>query len=133
MSLKQYSEAIIDFNCAIELDSSNDSFLYKRAIAYHLIGQPNQTKTELKIAINLAKTYYQQDPKNFEKIFHLALYHLASEYSQAAEKLYQYALSHGASVESILSAIQGLNNFLYFFPSHIQAQSMRQFLQSYLA
>ncbi|MEH2170322.1 MAG: tetratricopeptide repeat protein [Nostoc sp.] len=132
LMLKLYNEAFADFNYAIDLDSDSNWYLYNRALAYLALNQPDKARTDLVLAIKLAKQHYEKDTKDWRNAFNLALYYLAANYTQPAEQLYRYALSKGASSESIREAIQDLNNFLTVFPDHLQATSMRQLLQSSL-
>lgn len=130
--MQRYPEALIDFSLAINLDADNDWLLYIRALAYKALHQKDKAQADLARAIKLAKQSYEKDAKNWQNIFNLAIYYLAVEYPKPAEDLYNYALSHGASLKSKQEAIQDLNNFLTIFPHHEQAQSMRQLLQSSL-
>ncbi|MHC0064486.1 tetratricopeptide repeat protein [Nostoc sp. UIC 10890] len=132
LMLKLYNEALADFNCALDLDSDDNWYLYNRALAYQALNQPDKAWTDLALAIKLAKQHYEKDAKDWSNTFNLALYYLAAQYIQPAERLYNYALSKGASSESIREAIQDLNDFLTIFSNHVQAISMRQLLQSSL-
>ncbi|MDZ8067888.1 MAG: tetratricopeptide repeat protein [Nostoc sp. DedQUE08] len=132
LMLKLYNEALADYNRAIDLDSDSNWDLYNRALAYLALNQPDKARTDLVLAIKLAKQSYEKDTKDWRNAFNLALYYLAANYTQPAERLYRYALSKDASSESIRGAIQDLNNFLTVFPNHPQATSMRQLLQSSL-
>ncbi|MEA5564033.1 hypothetical protein [Anabaena sp. UHCC 0399] len=131
--MQRYEEVIQDFNIAINLDLNNDWYLYIRALAYTALHQKDQAHADLALAIKLAKQGYEQDAKNWCNTFNLAIYYLAVEYTNPAEELYRYALSHSASLKSKRDAIQDLNEFLIIFPNHLQAQAMRQLLQSSLA
>ncbi|MEA5503729.1 tetratricopeptide repeat protein [Halotia wernerae UHCC 0503] len=130
--MKHYQEAIQDFNLAINLDVEDDWCLYTCGLAYKALQQKDKALADLALAIKLAKKSYETNPKNWRNIFNLALYYLAVEYPKPAEDLYCYALSLDASLESKREAIQDLNDFLTIFPNHVQAQSMRQLLQSSL-
>ncbi|MEA5601536.1 tetratricopeptide repeat protein [Nostoc sp. UHCC 0252] len=132
LMLKLYNEALVDFNRAIDLDSDNNWYLYNRALAYQALNQPDKAWTDLALAIKLAKQNYEKDAKDWSNTFNLALYYLAAQYIQPAERLYRYALSKGASSESIRETIQDLDDFLTVFPDHVQATSIRQLLQSSL-
>ncbi|WP_445630748.1 tetratricopeptide repeat protein [Nostoc sp. DSM 114167] len=132
LMLKLYNEALANFNRAIDLDSDSNWYLYNRALAYLVLNQPDKARTDLVLAIKLAKQNYEKDTKDWFNAFNLALYYLAANYTQPAERLYRYALSKGVSSESIGGAMQDLNNFLTVFPDHLQATSMRQLLQSSL-
>ncbi|MDZ8079399.1 MAG: hypothetical protein RMX35_09920, partial [Nostoc sp. DcaGUA01] len=130
--MERYSEALQDFNHAINLDCDSDWYLYNRALTYLVLNQPDKAWGDLALAIKLAKQNYEKDTKDWCNAFNLALYYLAAQYNQPAEKLYCYVLSQGASSEYIREAIQDLNDFLTVFPNHLQATSMRQLLQSSL-
>ncbi|WP_223280102.1 tetratricopeptide repeat protein [Nostoc sp. PA-18-2419] len=132
LMLKLYNEALADFNRAIDLDSDSNWYLYNRALAYQALNQPDKAWADLALAIKLAKQDYEKDAKDWSNAFNLALYYLAAQYHQPAERLYIHVLSQGASSESIREAIQDLNDFLTVFPDHVQATSMRQLLQSFL-
>ncbi|MEH2069317.1 MAG: tetratricopeptide repeat protein [Nostoc sp.] len=132
LMLKLYNEALTDFNRAIDLDSDSNWYLYNRALAYQALNQPHKAWADLALAIKLAKQHYEKDAKDWSNAFNLALYYLAAQYHQPAERLYIHVLSQGASSESIREAIQDLNDFLTVFPDHVQATSMRQLLQSFL-
>ncbi|MEH2084129.1 MAG: tetratricopeptide repeat protein [Nostoc sp.] len=132
LMLKLYNEAFADFNYAIDLDSDSNWKLYNRALAYLALNQPDKAWADLSLAIRLAKQQYEKDPQNWNNAFNLALYYLAAQYNQPAERSYRHVLSQGASSESIREAIQDLNNFLTVFPDHLQATSMRELLQSFL-
>ncbi|BAY79681.1 TPR domain protein (plasmid) [Nostoc linckia NIES-25] len=131
LMLKLYNEAFADFNYVIDLNCDN-WYLYNRALAYLALNQPDKARTDLVLAIKLAKEDYEKDPKDWRNAFNLALYYLAAQYNQPAEQLYRYILSQGASLKRIHAAIQDLNDFLTVFPNHLQATSMRELLQSSL-
>ncbi len=130
--LQGYNEALADFSHAINLKSNDDWYLYNRALAYQALNQPDKAWADLALAIKLAKQHYEKDAKDWRNTFNLALYYLAAQYTQPAERLYRHVLSQAASSESIRKAIQDLNDFLTVFPDHVQATSMRQLLQSSL-
>ena len=130
--LKLYNEALADFNRAIDLDSDSNWKLYNRALAYQALNQPDKAWADLALAIKLAKQHYEKDAKDWSNAFNLALYYLAAQYHQPAERLYLHVLSQGATLEHTHAAIQDLNDFLTVFPDHVQATSMRQLLQSFL-
>ena len=132
LMLKLYNEALADFNRAIDLDSDSNWKLYNRALAYQALNQPDKAWADLALAIKLAKQHYEKDAKDWSNAFNLALYYLAAQYHQPAERLYLHVLSKGASLERTHAAIQDLNDFLTVFPDHVQATSMRQLLQSSL-
>ncbi|MEH2328248.1 tetratricopeptide repeat protein [Nostoc sp.] len=132
LMLKLYNEALADFNRAIDLDSESNWYLYNRALAYQALNQPDKAWADLALAIKLAKQHYEKDAKDWSNAFNLALYYLAAQYHQPAERLYIHVLSQGASLEHTHAAIQDLNDFLTVFPNHVQAISMRQLLQSSL-
>ncbi|MBE8969411.1 tetratricopeptide repeat protein [Nostocales cyanobacterium LEGE 12452] len=132
LMLKLYNEALVDFNCAIDLDSGNNWYLYNRALAYQALNQPDKAWADLALAIKLAKQHYEKDAKDWSNAFNLALYYLAAQYNQPAERLYRHVLSKGASSELTREAIQNLNDFLTVFPDHLQATSIRQLLHSLL-
>ncbi|MEH2395443.1 MAG: tetratricopeptide repeat protein [Nostoc sp.] len=132
LMLKLYNEALADFNRAIDLDSDSNWRLYNRALAYQALNQPDKAWADLALAIKLAKQHYEKDAKDWSNTFNLALYYLAAQYHQPAERLYLHVLSQGASSESIREAIQDLNDFLTVFPDHMQATSIRRLLQSSL-
>ncbi|MEI1375733.1 tetratricopeptide repeat protein [Nostoc sp. UHCC 0926] len=132
LMLKLYNEALADFNRAIDLDSDSNWYLYNRALAYQALNQPDKAWADLALAIKLAKQDYEKDAKDWSNAFNLALYYLAAQYHQPAERLYLHVLSQGASLERIHAAIQDLNDFLTVFPDHMQATSMRQLLHSFL-
>ncbi|WP_242057906.1 MULTISPECIES: tetratricopeptide repeat protein [Nostoc] len=132
LQLKRYNEALVDFNRAIDLHSDSNWYLYNRALAYQALNQPDKAWADLAFAIKLAKQHYEKDAKDWRNAFNLALYYLAAQYIQPAERLYCYALSKGASSESIRKTIQDLDDFLTVFPDHVQATSIRQLLQSSL-
>ncbi|MEH2369042.1 tetratricopeptide repeat protein [Nostoc sp.] len=133
LMLKLYNEALVDFNRAIDLDSDSNWYLYNRALAYQALNQPDKAWADLAIAINVAKQHYEKDAEDWSNTFNLALYYLAAQYIQPAERLYRYALSKGASSESVRKTIQDLDDFLTVFPDHVQATSIRQLLQSSLS
>ncbi|WP_375470670.1 tetratricopeptide repeat protein [uncultured Nostoc sp.] len=130
LMLKLYNEALADFNRAINLDSDSNWRLYNRALAYQALNQPDKAWADLSLAIKLAKQHYEKDAKDWSNTFNLALYYLAAQYHQPAERLYLHVLSQGASSESIREAIQDLNDFLTVFPDHMQATSIRRLLHS---
>ena len=132
LMLKLYNEALADFNRAINLDSDDDWYLYNRALAYQALNLADKARADLLLAIKLAKQNYEKDPQNWNNAFNLALYYLAAQYNQPAERFYHHVLSQGASIERIHTAIQDLNDFLTVFPNHLQATSLRQLLQSSL-
>ncbi|MDF5739944.1 MULTISPECIES: tetratricopeptide repeat protein [unclassified Nostoc] len=132
LMLKLYNEALADFNSAIDLDSESNWYLYNRALAYQALNQPDKAWADLALAIKLAKQHYEKDAKDWSNAFNLALYYLAAQYHQPAERLYLHVLSQGASLERTHAAIQDLNDFLTVFPDHVQATSMRRLLQSSL-
>ncbi|WP_242040404.1 tetratricopeptide repeat protein [Anabaena subtropica] len=130
--MQRYEEAVKDLNLTISLNVDDDWYLYMRALAYTALQQKDKAQADIAIAIKLAKQGYEQDAKNWCNTFNLAIYYLAAEYTNPAEELYRYGLSHGASLESKREAIQDLNEFLIIFPNHVQAQAMRQLLKSSL-
>ena len=132
LMLKLYNEALVDFNRAIDLHSDSNWYLYNRALAYQALNQPDKAWADLAVAINVAKQHYEKDAEDWSNTFNLALYYLAAQYIQPAERLYRYALSKGASSESVRKTIQDLDDFLTVFPDHVQATSIRQLLQSSL-
>ena len=132
LMLKLYNEALADLNRAINLDSDCNWRLYNRALAYQALNQPDKAWADLSLAIKLAKQHYEKDAKDWSNAFNLALYYLAAQYHQPAERLYLHVLSQGASSERTHAAIQDLNDFLTVFPDHVQAISIRQLLQSSL-
>ncbi|MEH2406936.1 tetratricopeptide repeat protein [Nostoc sp.] len=132
LMLKLYNEALADFNRAIDLDSDSNWKLYNRALAYQALNQPDKAWADLALAIKLAKQHYEKDAKDSSNAFNLALYYLAAQYHQPAERLYLHVLSQGASLEHTHAAIQDLNDFLTVFPDHVQAISMRRLLHSSL-
>jgi tetratricopeptide (TPR) repeat protein len=131
--LKQYDQALADFNQAIELDSKDDWYLYSRALAYKALNQADKAQADLTQAVKLAKQAFEKDPKNWNNTFNLAIYCLAFQDYQRAEKLYKYALANGAHSYSIKAAIQDLKDFLTIFPDNLQAQAMQKLLQSSLS
>ncbi|MBW4673734.1 MAG: tetratricopeptide repeat protein [Desmonostoc geniculatum HA4340-LM1] len=135
--MQRYHEAPQDLDRTIVLNSNyqDDWYLYGRALTYLALNQPDKARTDLVLAMKLAKEHYQKDPQNWRNAFNLALYYLAAQYHQPAEQLYRRTLSQGASSDiriAIQIAIQDLNDFLTVFPNHLQATSMRQLLQSSL-
>ncbi|QKQ72357.1 AAA family ATPase [Nostoc sp. TCL240-02] len=104
--------------------------VYKHALVYLVLKQPDKAETCLQPAIKLAREHCQKDAKDWHNTFNLALYCLAAQYTQQADYFYRYALLKGASSEFISEAIQYLNDFLTVLPNHIQATSIRQLLQS---
>jgi len=132
LMLKLYNEALADFNRSINLDSDSNWKLYNRALAYQALNLADKARADLMLAIKFAKQHCEKDANDWSNTFNLALYYLAAQYIQPAEQLYRYALSKGASSESIREAIQNLNDFLTVFPDHVQATSIRQLLQSSL-
>ncbi|MEH2314379.1 MAG: tetratricopeptide repeat protein [Nostoc sp.] len=132
LMLKLYNEALADFNRAIDLDSDSNWKLYNRALAYQALNQPDKAWADLALAIKLAKQHYEKDAKDSSNAFNLALYYLAAQYHQPAERLYLHVLSQGVSLEHTHAAIQDLNDFLTVFPDHVQAISMRRLLHSSL-
>ncbi|MEH1905399.1 MAG: tetratricopeptide repeat protein [Nostoc sp.] len=132
LMLKLYNQALADFNRAIDLDSDSNRYLYNRALAYQALNQPDKAWADLALAIKLAKQHYEKDAKDWSNAFNLALYYLAAQYHQPAERLYLHVLSQGASLERTHAAIQDLNDFLTVFPDHVQATSIRRLLQSSL-
>ncbi|MBE9006604.1 tetratricopeptide repeat protein [Fortiea sp. LEGE XX443] len=131
-SMKRYQEALQDFNIAINLNIQNDWCLYRRALTYIAINQKNKSQADLALAINIAQQRYEKDAYNWQNVFNLAIYYLADEYTKPAEELYHHALFHCPLVELKFEAIQDLNELLTIFPNHVQAQGMRQLLQSSL-
>ncbi|RCJ42235.1 hypothetical protein A6770_08475 [Nostoc minutum NIES-26] len=127
-----YEEALQDFNSAINSDINDDWYLYSRALAYKVTQQKDKALADLALAIKLAERSYEKNAQNWRNTLNLAIYYLAVEYQKPAEDLYRYALSHGASLERKRAAIIDLNDFLTIFPNHVQAQYMRQLLQSSL-
>uniref|UniRef100_UPI0039C67228 tetratricopeptide repeat protein n=1 Tax=Nostoc sp. CCY0012 TaxID=1056123 RepID=UPI0039C67228 len=134
LMLKQYNIALANFNRAIELDSDSNSdwYLYNRTLVYLALNLLENARTDIEIAIQLANNKYEENSQNWCNTFNLALYCLTAQYTSNAEDLYRYALSQGASSESVRAAIQDLKDFLTIFPDNVQAQSMRQLLQSAL-
>ena len=132
LMLKLYNEALVDLNHAIDLDSDNNWYLYNRSLAYQALNQPDKAWADLALAIKLAKQHYEKDAKDWSNAFNLALYYLAAQYNQPAERLYRHVLSQGTSSEFIREAIQDLNDFLTVFPDHVQGTSMRQLFHSLL-
>ncbi|MCG6134755.1 MAG: tetratricopeptide repeat protein [Nostoc sp. LLA-1] len=132
LMLKQYNIALADFNRAIELDSDSDWYLYNRTLVYLALNLVENARTDIEIAIQLANNKYEENSQNWCNTFNLALYCLTAQYTSNAEDLYRYALSQGASSESVRAAIQDLRDFLTIFPDNVQAQFMRQLLQSTL-
>ncbi|GBE94769.1 tetratricopeptide repeat protein [Nostoc cycadae] len=130
--MERYHEALQDFNLAINLDADNDYYLYTRGLTYKALQQKDKAQADLELAIKIAKQSYEKDAKNWRNTFNLALYYLAAEDPKSAEDLYHYALSQSASLHIKLEAIQDLKDFLTIFPNHVQAQSMRELLQSSL-
>ncbi|BBD59222.1 tetratricopeptide repeat protein [Nostoc sp. HK-01] len=130
--MKSYEEALQGFNLAINLDTDNDWGLYMRGLTYKALQQEDKAQADLELAIKIAKQSYEKDAKNWRNTFNLAIYYLAAEDPKSAEDLYHYALSQSASLHIKLEAIQDLKDFLTIFPNHVQAQSMRELLQSSL-
>ncbi|HLO85327.1 MAG TPA: tetratricopeptide repeat protein [Nostocaceae cyanobacterium] len=133
LMIKQYNQTLTDFNQAIELDSNNDWYLYLRAILYKALNQPNKAQADLKQAAKLAKNAFEKEPKNWKNTFNLAIYYLAAQYYQPAEKLYKYALANRANLIKIKEAIRHLKDFLKIFPDNLPAQAMLKLLQSSLS
>ncbi|MFN6463636.1 MAG: hypothetical protein RMZ41_017725 [Nostoc sp. DedVER02] len=118
--------------------------MYNRALVYLALNQLHEAQTVLMPAIKFAREHCKKNAKDWRNTFNLALYCLAAQYTQQADHLlaaqyteradylYRYALSKGASSESIGEAIQNLNDFLTVLPGHLQATSMRHLLQSSL-
>ncbi|MBL1202849.1 MAG: tetratricopeptide repeat protein [Nostoc sp. GBBB01] len=131
--MHRYHEAPQNLDRAIVLNSNyqDDWYLYGRALTYLALNQPDKGRTDLALAMKLAKEHYEKDPKNWRNSFNLALYYLVAQYHQPAEQLYRYTLSQSASLD-IRVAIQDLNDFLTVFPNNVQATSMRELLQSSL-
>ncbi|HLP88833.1 MAG TPA: tetratricopeptide repeat protein [Nostocaceae cyanobacterium] len=130
--LKQYDQALTDFNQTIELNSNNNWYLYSRALVYKALNQVNKAQADLTQAVKRAKPSFEKEPKNWNNTFNLAIYYLAAQHYQSAEKLYKYALANGATPDKIKEAIQDLKDFLTIFPDNLQAQTMQKLLQSYL-
>ncbi|WP_063748502.1 tetratricopeptide repeat protein [Fischerella sp. PCC 9605] len=130
LMLKRYHEAVADINLAIELNTDDDWYLYLRALAYQVLKEQNKARTDLTVAIKIAKKRYEQDTQDWRNTFRVALYYLAVQHYPTVESLYRYALGNGASLEHIREAIHNLDDFLTIFPDHKQAKSMHELLLS---
>jgi tetratricopeptide (TPR) repeat protein len=121
IQMVRYLEALQDLDRAIEIDPKYTIALAIRGETYLLMARYSEALQDLDRAIEI-------DPKNWGNTFNLALYSLAAGNIQQAQKLYQYALTRGASLELILVAHRDLKDFLTIFPNHVQAQEMRKLL-----
>ena len=130
LKFQLYNEALTDFNQAIELNKKEGWYLYCRALAYQKLNQADKAQTDIYNAMKLAKESYDKDSKHWRNTFNLALYSLGAGKIQQAQKLYQYGLANHAPLEMIQMAMRDLNHFLLIIPGHVQAEAMRQLLQS---
>lgn len=137
--MRRYKEALDDFNHAIELDTKNVWPIYNRALVYLALRQKDQGQADLNKAIQSAQQRYEKDTQNWLNLgsqwrngFNVAIYYLAAGKTEQAERQYQKLLSKKPSTYILREAIRDLDDFLFLFPEHPQAKSMRELLQATL-
>jgi tetratricopeptide (TPR) repeat protein len=131
-ALEQYSEALVDFDRAIELDPDEARFHYGRWLLHVATSVPEKAQVDLSQALRLARQAHEEHPQDPSKIFELALYYLAAEEIDEAERLCHKALEEPPSAYIIREAIFNLDIILRFFPDHAGALAMQDLLQEYL-
>jgi tetratricopeptide (TPR) repeat protein len=130
LMLKRYQEALIDFNNSIYLEADDDWCLYLRGLTLIKLNQADKGKLDIENAMAIAKHKYNENTKNWCNTLNLALYYLVAGNFDTSKSLYQFALHNHASSERISAAIRDLDDLLNIFPDYVQAQQMRQLLQS---
>jgi tetratricopeptide (TPR) repeat protein len=124
-----YQAATTELGRGIELDGDEFGWwYYQRALAHLAQSQANAAESDLSLAIGLADKKYQEDPKEWDRIFSLALFVLAAGQTAVAERLYH----EGANAPpcSIKDAIDDLEDLLTVLPGHEQATAIRDYLLS---
>ncbi|AFZ16688.1 tetratricopeptide repeat protein [Allocoleopsis franciscana] len=137
--MRRYNEALDNFTFALELDTKNDWPIYNRALVYLALGQKDQGQADLNKAIQSAQQRYEKDTQNWRNLgsqwrngFNVAIYYLAASKTEQAEHQYRELLSKKPSTYILREAIRDLDDFLFLFPDHAQAKSMRELLQTAL-
>ncbi len=129
------TEALADFNRALELKASNWT-LYERGNAYRKLDQPSLAQADFQKAIQLVEHDLQTNPDDIRDRFNLALYYLANSQFELSKQTYQQGLTRGATPSQIREAVQDLKEFLKLFPAHPQAMTfyngLRKKLESLL-
>jgi len=122
------------FSHDVELDPSEDRFLYNRYIAIVAfqkigLGESFGVSNFLEHAIQLAQQGYNEKPEDHQNTFNLAIYHLAAGNTEQSKHFYRDALNRRASTAIIREAIRDLEDFLTVFPGHPAAQAFKQGLE----
>jgi tetratricopeptide (TPR) repeat protein len=130
--MERYEKALADFDRAIELDPDTDWYLYQRALTRQALGQPGEAQRDVNAAIKRAQELYVEDAEDWTNTLNLALYYLASEEAEEAERHYEAALSGDTSPDDIRMAVRDLGDFLSLFPDHPEARAMRDRLRQHL-
>ena len=129
-------DAIIAYQKAIDFcpsnDSNNDLYLFRKFMAYQVLNQTEKARKSLAEATLLVQEICEENSKDFQSAFKLALYHLAAGKVEQAESIYRQAQSDNIAKGHIRVAIRDLDSFLTIFSNHLQAQSMRELLQQAL-
>jgi tetratricopeptide (TPR) repeat protein len=132
MAVGRYDEALADLNRSLELVPNNDWSLYSRALVQLLRGREQEAHADLAKGTELAREWYEREPRNWRNTFNLVLYYVAASEFGEAERLVNEGISSGASSYRIREAMEGLEDFLALFPGHSQALALKQMLKSAL-
>jgi tetratricopeptide (TPR) repeat protein len=130
--MKQYDRALADLDQAVEFDSEQDWLHYEKALAHQVLGQGSHAQISLARAIEQAEIIHNNEPENWQNLFNLALYHLASDKAEKAEALYKRVMSNEVSLYLVQQALRDLNDYLSLFPNHLSACTIRDLLQQHL-
>jgi len=122
-----YNESLQDFDQLLMFDPRTEWIYYFRSLVYTQLNQVSTAQGDLQQAIEISEAICKEDVMDWKTTFNLALYYLAAHNTLKSEKLYND--NFNAPADCIDVAICDLDDFLHFFPDHIQAQRIQQLLQ----
>ena len=131
--LRNYDQALQDFERSLELESESDWTLYMRSLTYRTLSQTKNAEADIATAIEISCKNYQDNPKKYRDIFNIAIYYLTTGDVDQAKRLCQEALGKNFSTSRIREAIRDIEDLLTILPNYPNAEDLRSHLQATLA
>lgn len=128
--LKDFDNALRDLNRAIDLNSQRDWFYYNRAQIYLAFNYFREGYQDLREAIGKSKRKWDENPQDWRNTYNLAIYQLIAKNILEAKSLYKYAIQQRAPHHFTRIAICDLKSFLMLFPQNLEAQKIKNWLDS---
>jgi tetratricopeptide (TPR) repeat protein len=129
-----YIKALPDFDRAINLQPQKDWYWYLRAETHWRISDKAAFQKDLAVAIEIAQQNQQDDPSNMQISFNLALYFLANNMTEEAQKQYEVLIAKCGSIGVLRHAFYRIKSFIISqYPSHAIAQHIYSCIQDRIA